>query len=68
MTKVTDQFTKRENEVFQFLTLNPFASNKEIAAHFYISQNTLGMHLRSMYKKVGVSGNKARYQMLQKQG
>lgn len=46
----------RELEVVRYL---PTAlSNAEIAAHLYVSVNTLKTHLRAIYRKLGVTGRR----------
>jgi LuxR family maltose regulon positive regulatory protein len=48
--------SKRELEVARFLP-TPLSST-EIAAHLYISLNTLKTHLRTIYGKLGVRGRR----------
>jgi len=57
-------FTRKEKEVFEVINENPFETNREIAEKMCISQNTLFMHLKNMFKKTGSSGKNARHQMI----
>ena len=48
----TELLSDREIEVFEELKTG--ASNKEIAGRLFVSVHTVGNHLRSIYKKLGV--------------
>ncbi|MCG8313834.1 MAG: LuxR C-terminal-related transcriptional regulator, partial [Pseudomonadales bacterium] len=47
-----EPLTKRERQVMAYLKEG--LSNKEIAAHLHISLNTLKVHIRNLYGKIGV--------------
>ena len=51
-----DHLTAREREVLQQVGQYIGASNKEIARHLNLSENTVRNHLSSIYLKLGVSG------------
>jgi DNA-binding CsgD family transcriptional regulator len=51
--------TPKETEIIQYIIEG--ASNKEIAAQLYISENTLKVHLKNITRKFGVSG---KYELL----
>jgi DNA-binding CsgD family transcriptional regulator len=51
--------TPKEAEIIQFIIAG--ASNKEIAAQLYISENTLKVHIKNITRKFGVSG---KYELL----
>lgn len=53
--------TSKENAVAQQLTLG--LSNKEIARSLYLSTNTVKMHLKNLYRKLGVT---KRYEAIRK--
>jgi LuxR family maltose regulon positive regulatory protein len=49
---VVEPLTERELELVQLLPSR--LSNKELAAHYYVSVNTVKTHLRAIYRKLGV--------------
>jgi DNA-binding CsgD family transcriptional regulator len=51
--------TPKESEIIPFIIAG--ASNKEIAAQLYISENTLKVHLKNITRKFGGSG---KYELL----
>ncbi len=51
-----DRLTGRERDLLLQLDHFPGASNKEIARHLNLSENTVRNHLSSIYLKLGVSG------------
>ena len=53
MAEFGEELSDRELEVLQCLVDG--SSNKEIAAQLFISQNTVKVHLRNVYTKLGVS-------------
>ena len=56
-----DRLTARERELLRQVDQFPGASNKEIARHLNLSENTVRNHLSSIYLKLGVSGRLALY-------
>lgn len=60
-----DRLTARERELLQQVDQFPGASNKEIARHLSLSENTVRNHLSSIYLKLGVSGRLALYAFAQ---
>jgi LuxR family maltose regulon positive regulatory protein len=49
--------SSRELEILRYLASG--LSNREIAAELYISLNTLKTHVKSLYRKIGVSSRSA---------
>ena len=47
------RFTPREREVLALIAAG--MSNQEIAAHLFLSVNSVKTHVRSAYRKIGVS-------------
>jgi DNA-binding CsgD family transcriptional regulator len=52
-----DQLTAGERRVLQMLASG--ATNRQIAAHAQISENTVKFHLKNVYGKLGVSSRAA---------
>ena len=46
--------TASEHEILMLIARNPTFTNKEIAARFIRSENTIKTHLKRIYKKIGV--------------
>lgn len=53
MPEYGEQLSKREQEILECVVDG--SGNKQIAADLYISQNTVKVHLRNIYVKLGVS-------------
>ena len=53
---IVDPLSEREQVVLSYLP--SWVSSSEIAAELYISLNTLKSHLRSIYRKLGVSSRR----------
>jgi LuxR family transcriptional regulator, maltose regulon positive regulatory protein len=52
-SSVDDKLTRREHRVLQLLTSD--LSEREIGRELYVSHNTVHSHVRSIYRKLGVS-------------
>ncbi len=51
--QATSELTEREREILRLIASG--ASNKDIARHLFISTNTVKVHLRNIFAKIGVT-------------